>query len=172
MIRISSHPRFPLPLGVLLAALAAVASSGCSQAKAEPTAEQIAEATFLKFQNALFAKDRRSLRPLLCSDSRQVVDALLQADLANKVPLEVTGVTRSGFEFRVHVVDGNDGGRKSFYLLAIEDGAMRVDMLGTARHNSTTTIRRLDQPTFVPTRMTPEQLELARKVQADAAANR
>ncbi len=131
---------------------------GCSS---EVSAETLAASTFAEFQDALFRHDRAKLRPLLCLDSRPVVQTLLDTDLDNLERLVVTDVIRHGYEYRVHVEDPNRGDHSSFYVLTIEDGQMRVDLIATTRYQSIVVHRKLSRPTFVPQPLTRAQVEEA-----------
>lgn len=133
---------------------------GCSS---DASAETLAKSTFADFQDALFRHDRAKLRPLLCLDSRPVVQTLLDTDLRDRKRLVVTDVTRHGYEYRVHVEDPNRSDRSSFYVLTIEDGHMRVDLMATTQYQSTVVHRKLSQPTFVPQPLTRAQVEEAEK---------
>lgn len=135
-------------------------SPACSR---DVSAETVAERTFLDFQDAVYRRDAKALRKLVCYNARQSVADLCRTDLSGRRPLEVTKVTRNSYEFRVHVKDPNataprDPAEDSFYVLTMEDGHMRVDLLETTRYHSQTTKTKLSQPTFVPQKLSPAKV--------------
>ena len=148
-------PRF-LPLLIAAAIL-----SGCGSGV---SVEDLATARFAEFQTALFARDRATLKRIVCRDARAVVPDLCRAPLDGRLPLVVTGVSRNRHEYRVHVTDPNQKGaaKDSFYVLAKEDGQLRVDLLTTLSYHRPTTGPRVAQPSFAPGKLTPEQVRQAR----------
>lgn len=147
------------PLLTLL--LAATLLSGCGE---DVTAEYLAADRFAKFQTALFARDRAALKQLICRDARPAIPELCRADLDGRKPLIVTGITRNRHEYRVHVTDPNHQGaaKDSFYVLTKEDGHLRVDLLATFAYHRRSSGRGISKLSFVPGRLTPEQVERAR----------
>ena len=144
------------PPFLLLAILSVALGPGC--APREENRQDEAAQVFAAFQDALFRQDSDGLRALLCRDARAVVPTLCAIDLADKEPLVVQGVSKTSYEYRVHVVDPNQGDRESFYVLAVEDGDMRVDLLTTTAYNHETVAGAAGDRKFIPQRLTPEQL--------------
>jgi hypothetical protein len=70
-------------------------------------------------------------------------------------------VTRRNHEFLVGVVDPDRDGRESHYVLVVERGAMRIDLVATHRDNTVTTRTLLQQPRLVPGELSPEDIAQA-----------
>jgi hypothetical protein len=145
--------------------MALALAGGCSETV---TAELQAEQTFAAFQDALFDADARALRQLVCQDARPAVPALCDQDLTGKQRLQIKGVTRRDYEYLVHVRDPNQGDRASHYVLTVERGVMRVDLLATHRDHTQVSRTFLDRPRFVPHRTAPEQVRDAQATRAKA----
>ena len=139
---------------ILLLTISLVQSCGPREENRRDEAAQV----FAAFQDALFRQDPDGLRALLCRDARAVVPTLCSVDLAAVKPLVVQGVSKESYEYRVHVVDPNEDDRESFYVLAVEDGAMRVDLLTTTAYNHKSVAADAGTRRLVPQRLTPEQL--------------
>ena len=136
-----------------------LALHGCRPA----TLEDDAVAAFATFQDALFAGDRARLRTALASESRQVVDSLPLGDrLSAKARLEVLSVRSQPPVLHVEVVDPNENGRHSTYVLVREEGELRVDLVATSALQRTPgTGKSRPSWRFEPGRLSPDQIRTA-----------
>jgi hypothetical protein len=153
---------------VPIAVVALALLSGCAP---EVSAETVAARRFLEFQEAIFAKDRKALRRLVCADARAAIPDLCRASIDGRRRLSVTEVTRDRHEYRVHVDDPDIGA--TFYVLTKEDGRLCVDLLTTMGYLAgRTKATGSAKPTFVPGKLSPGQIEQARAQLAAPPAGR
>lgn len=141
--------------------------TGCDS---EVSGESLARLRFEAFQTALLEGDQSALRRLVCSDARPAIREMCLENRSGQRALSVTGVTRRSYEYLVHFTDPNHQDRASYFVLCVEDGAMRVDLRATHRDHTVTKRRFLAEGRFVPQRLSPEQIERARVVHTQQAA--
>ncbi len=113
------------------------------------SAEQLARASFTRFQQALFGTDRTQLAQVLTRESRQAIEQLDFARLRTKRPLEVTAVRVRGASCFVEVRDPNRNHELATFVVVRQSGQWRVDLIASVGMGNT--------PGGRETRITPRQ---------------
>ncbi len=112
--------------------LGAMAISTLLGACASDGSADEARMAFGAFESALRRGDAATCRTLVTEESRPAIDGLPWTSVTGKQPLVVKGTEGAGAEFRIHVVDPNDGGAPGEFVVVREYGRFVVDLVATA----------------------------------------
>lgn len=91
-----------------------------------------ARALVSRFEQALRAGDRATLRQVVTCASRSAVDALPLEACASKAPLVVLDAVARPDGLHVRVRDPNQAGQAGAFVVVQENGELRVDLVASA----------------------------------------
>jgi len=161
-------PRWRPSLGALSAALAAglllSTTTGCE----DRSAAEKATAVFYRYQDALFAGDRKALRRLLSVESREIVAQLPLQRVRDKQRLEVIDTVVQRPEVLITVRDPNRNGAESHYVVVKERGELVLDLLATTAYNHIERATPGGIPTFSPNSLPADEIARIRSRSAIA----
>ncbi len=156
--------RLPLATALGITALACLlVTVSCDRDKNEV---RPALKAFASFQTALFRGDQAALRQLVTRQSRPAVAQLPLGTMADKSPLLVLGAKRSDYRVHVEVSDPNEGGSRSWFVVAKEDGRWVLDLVETAGLNHISV--ESGDLELKPRQLSPAEIERIRSMDASA----
>ena len=118
-----------------------------------------ARSTFERFQQALQQGDRTACRNLLTTGSAPALAALPWQDVARRQPLQILSAERGLGDFRVHVADPNDGGRRGEFVVVREWGRFAVDLVASAGLTAEEIVGPGSHDVLAPHELTPADLD-------------
>lgn len=125
--------------------------------------------TFADFQAALQRGDAAACRELLTNASAGALEAMPWDRVRQQQPLAVLGAERGQGDFRVHVQDPNDGGRRSQFVVVREYGRFVVDLVATAGLHTEVVEAAGSREALVPRAFTPADEERIRQFELGEA---
>lgn len=156
--------RLPIATALGITALACLlVTVSCDRERSEV---RPALQTFESFQNALFSGDQATLRRLVTRQSRPAVPQLPLVSMADKSPLLVLGAKRSDYRVHIEVSDPNEGGSRSWFVAAKEEGRWVLDLVETASLNHISV--ESGDLELKPRQLSPAEIERIRSMDASA----
>lgn len=119
---------------------------------------EAAQAVFERYQGALFAGDRDSLRDLLSVESRKLLPHLPLDRLRDKEPLVVVGGESEPPRVLLQVADPNRDHTSTTYVVVRERGRLVVDLIETTAFNHIERIDANAAPTFTPRDLSGDEI--------------
>lgn len=122
-----------LPLAVLAVIALALGNTSCG----EPSTVHAAGDVFERFQDCMFAGDRKGLRDLLSASSLEFLPHLPLERARDKQRLEVVHTESRPPQIYLRVRDPNEADAERIFVLVREDGRLVVDLMATTTFNHT-----------------------------------